>query len=377
MLRGASRAPALEGRGRQSAVGPKGGGAELDNPSAQADGAASDQRGTPRAPARQGRGRQPAHGQDDGGAGLRDPLSQAAGSTPALRGTSKAKATEDGRPQPATGLHDGGAELGCQDLDELLLQVQEILDMPILPERSPSATQASGRAAAKPPKPAVRHMSTQTEQTAEQEPVTRTAARLPGRSPLVASKPLVARTPAMVEARCSGAQTSAGIRSWNRSWRWWGAARKESPEVQQAAVRGGVRPSVARTATVQKRSSRAGVERPKLKVADSFESVPLVYLDFDRGVYGRRVLNQEGTTVGWWVTSTEPTARRAWHQLASLQCKLDLTVFDKEQCSVCGALGGLHRSSRCLKVSPVIARLNRGPTNEGVPGSDFPSCEQM
>uniref|UniRef100_A0A7S4D7U3 Uncharacterized protein n=1 Tax=Heterosigma akashiwo TaxID=2829 RepID=A0A7S4D7U3_HETAK len=232
------------------------------------------------------------------------------------------------------------------------------------------------RAAAKPPKPAVRHMSTQTEQAAGQEPVTRTAARLPGRSPLVTSKPLVARTPAMVEARCSGAQTSAGIRSWNRSWRWWGAARKESPEVQQAAVRGGVRPSVARTATVQKRSSRAGVERPKLKVADSFESVPSVYLDYHRGVYGRRVVNQEGTTVGWWVTSTEPTARRAWHQLASLQCKLDLTVFDKEQCSVCGALGGLHRSSRCLKVSPVIARLNR-KTNEGVPGSNFPSCEQL
>ncbi len=337
------------------------------------DGAASDQRGNPRAPARQGRGREPAHGQDDGGAGLRDPLSQAAGSTPALRGTSKAKATEDGRPQPATGLHDGGAELGCQDLDELL---QEIVDICSLPERSPSATQASGRAAAKPPKPAVRHMSTQTEQTAEQEPVTRTAARLPGRSPLVASKPLVARTPAMVEARCSGAQTSAGIRSWNRSWRWWGAARKESPEVQQAAVRGGVRSSVARTATVQKSSSRADVERPKLKVADSFESVPSVYLDFDRGVYGRRVVNQEGTTVGWWVTSTEPTARRAWHQLASLQCKLDLTVFDKERCSVCGALGGLHRSSRCLKVSPVIARLNR-KTNEGVPGSNFPSGEHL
>jgi len=60
------------------AVGPRGDEAELGSPSAQADGAASDQRGTPRAPARQGRGREPAHGQDDDGAGLRAPLSQAA-----------------------------------------------------------------------------------------------------------------------------------------------------------------------------------------------------------------------------------------------------------------------------------------------------------
>jgi len=163
MLRGASRAPALEDGGRQPAVGPKGGGAELGSPSAQADGVASDQRGTPRAPARQGRGREPAHDQDDGGAGLRDPLSQAAGSGPALRGNSKAQATEYGRP---TGLHDGGAELVCQDLDECMLLLQEIVDIASLPKRSPSETRTSGRAAAKPSKPAVCHMSTQTDQAA-------------------------------------------------------------------------------------------------------------------------------------------------------------------------------------------------------------------
>ena len=44
---------------------------------------------------------------------------------------------------------------------------------------------AQSRAAAKPPKPAARHMSTQTEQTAGQEPATRTAAGLPGGSPPV------------------------------------------------------------------------------------------------------------------------------------------------------------------------------------------------
>ena len=121
------------------------------------DGAASDQRGTPRVPAWQGRGREPAHDQDDSGAGLRVHLSQAVGLGPALCGISKAQDTEDGRHQTVTGLHDGGAELDCQST---VLLLQEVVDIASLPERSPSATRTSGRAAAKPPKPAVRHMST-------------------------------------------------------------------------------------------------------------------------------------------------------------------------------------------------------------------------
>mmetsp|Transcript_29891 Transcript_29891/g.48844 ORF Transcript_29891/g.48844 Transcript_29891/m.48844 type:complete len:116 (-) Transcript_29891:492-839(-) len=56
---------------------------------------------------------------------------------------------------------------------------------------------------------------------------------------------------------------------------------------------------------------------PKLKVAASFELALPVYLDLKPGVYGSLVVNQVGTTVGWWVTSTTLTARCTSQQLPS------------------------------------------------------------
>jgi len=121
--------------------------------------------------------------------------------------------------------------------------------------RGVGTIQASGRAAAKPPKPAVRDMFTQTEQTAEQEPVTRTAARLPGRSPLVtrpASEPGDRTTP---EERAT--RTAAGLPGGSPT-RTPGrvAARAANPAAHdvstrtgQAAGRGGVTPGSARATT--------------------------------------------------------------------------------------------------------------------------------